>query len=115
MYLITGRLLATSAGVYIGLFFMGEGWKELQSAYWLFFAIASFSVLAVVVSWFEMKLGAWLLAVAGVALGIDAYFFAGSNRLLIGLLLALPLTLSAALLYMHLMKLPAVSQKKIRK
>ena len=103
IYAILGRSLATAYGLFFGSMFIGSGisepdWTEIPTLMVIIFIMVIFSII---VAWFEIRLGAWLLLIVGLAFGIDSYFRSGHNYILAVIATGLPLIVSSFLLFIQ--------------
>jgi len=113
IYSIIGRSLATAFGLFFIIAFIGDGITErpaLRDVPVLMVIIFIFIVFSIIVSWYEMRLGAWLLLLFGITFGVDAYFRSGRNHWLAASLTSGPLIISSALIFIQ-----AALNKKLRK
>ncbi len=106
VFSIIGRSLATAFGLFFGAMFVGSGiteseWAEIPTLMVIIFILVCFSII---VSWFEIRLGAWLLLIFGIAFGLDSYFRAGSSHLLAASITGVPLVVSSFLLFLQIEK-----------
>lgn len=106
IYAIIGRSLATAYGLFFGSMFIGTGisepdWTEIPTLMVIIFILVIFSII---VTWFEIRLGAWLLLIFGLAFGLDSYFRSGNNQLFAALVTGLPLIISSFLLFIQVEK-----------
>ncbi|MBU0708010.1 hypothetical protein KKG41_06590 [Patescibacteria group bacterium] len=94
-----GKILATVFGAFYGSFFLNGARQDIQNIPTVMILLIVFLVISIIISWIETRLGAWMILLSGIGLGLDAFFRAGNENITIALILGLPFIISASLLF----------------